>query len=126
MIEDEDEVYSVSSIDKYKAWLKMYEAEESSLKHVYNIDKKSWPNIGIAMPSPDGTFEAGFIMLCEGKPTKPQDHVMERLSSMGYFTLATNCYQTAAQFTLEYLKHEKEIGDKFPDPRYLPDDISLN
>jgi hypothetical protein len=65
-------------------------------------------------------------MICDHKLPKNVDKVMEGMAEDGYFTVPTNDWEAARDIALEYLKHQREAGDPYPDQRYLPDEISLN
>lgn len=124
--DDDEEVSRVSNVDRFMAWAEMYSAEEPALKNICRIEKKNFPNICLAFPSGDGAFPVGFMLICDHKLPKGADKVMEGMAENCLFTVCTNDWTAARDITLEYLKHQPGPGDPYPDPRYLPEDISLN
>ncbi len=112
-------------IRKYLAWAKLYVGEEPRLNLIFEVNKRYFPNICLAFPSANGLFPAGFLLICDRRPTEKEEKILDTLSNQGFLVMACNDWNTCTSVTMDYLKQESQGPDAI-DPRWLPDDVSLN
>ena len=112
------------SVQKLLHWCRTYSMEEPLLKLVYSISSEDFPNIGIGFSSGDEMYDGGYILLASDIPTPLQQQKLHELASQGYFVFSTDDWQVAKEMIMTYLKRQRPPG--YEDPRFLPDQISLN
>ncbi len=115
------------SIQKFHAWCQFYAQEEPQLALVYSISRDNFPNIGLGFPCPGGLFIGGFVVLHPpGKVLTPElEESMYQLAGQGYFVASTTDWEVAQEIVMNYLKTNRGPA-WMDDPRFLPEDISLN
>ena len=122
----------METLEKVLEWAKVYAMEEPQLHLLHKIDKKGFPNLGLACPSADERFNAMYIYIPEddakNKLPKRLEDTMDELAKECNFVIACDNWETTRNFILSYLKNTNKKGPDLdgPDPRLFPDEVCLN